>query len=248
MLKKAVIIDDEAACIRTLEIYLKKYFPDWTLAGTALNGNDGLRLINEQEPQLAFVDIQMPLMNGLDMVNRMPAGHTRVVFTTAFDQYAIRAIKLSAFDYLLKPIEPEELKACIERWENEEQQSDNSRQKDMLKHVLEGHTIPYIALSTLKGLLFIKPEDIMYCEAESNYTNVHMQDGSMHLVSKSLVHFEDVLDSNRFFRIHKSYIINLHCITQYIRGEGGEVVLQNGICIPLSRNRKDEFLGLFGKV
>lgn len=248
MLKKAVIIDDETACIRTLEIYLKKYLPGWTLAGTALNGTDGLRLIAEEQPQLAFVDIQMPLMNGLDMVQQLPPGPTQVIFTTAYDQYAIRAIKLSAFDYLLKPIEPDELTACVQRWEQQAGNSGSKRQKEVLKQALQGSPLPYIGLSTLKGLLFIRPEEIMYCEAESNYTNVYMQDGTQHLLSKSLVHFEDMLDPERFFRIHKSYIINLHCVAQYIRGEGGEVVLRSGVCLPLSRSRKDEFLALFGKI
>ncbi len=244
---KALIIDDEKHCIITLQ-HLLKQVADVQIVATTQVSTDAKKLIESHQPQLVFLDIEMPIMNGFDVLQQFESLPFKVVFTTAYDQYALKALRLNALDYLLKPIALEDIEEVLNKYRNNEMDN-NKVQLQNLHLFANGRMQDTIALSTQQGLLFVKIDEIMYLEAESCYTKIYMQDKTKHLASKTLAAFEEVLqDSPSFFRAHKSYVVNLKCIKQYIRGEGGELIMLDGASIAVSRNKKQEFLNLFTKV
>jgi two-component system LytT family response regulator len=244
---KALIIDDEKHCIITLN-HLLSAIEDVTIVATTQDSTQAKELIDKHQPDIVFLDIEMPLMNGFDVLNQFETLPFKVVFTTAYDQYAIKAIRLNAMDYLLKPIDAKDISTVIEKFKmNELQISKN--QLTHLQQFINGKMQDTIALSTQDGLLFVKIEEIMYFEASGCYTYIVMNDKSKHLASKTMSNFEEVLQDNPlFFRAHKSNIVNLKFIKQYIRGEGGEIIMQDGYNIALSRTKKQDFLSLFKKI
>jgi two-component system, LytTR family, response regulator len=245
---KAVIIDDEQHCITTLQWALKEYCKEVKVVATAHNGAEGIFIINTYKPDLIFLDVEMPAMNGIDMLLHFDDIKFDVIFTTAYDQYAVKAIKLNALDYLLKPIDKDELMISIEKVRARQTQI-SRLQVDALHEVHKTKVANKIALSTLKGLQFINLDDLIRIEGESNYCNFILRDKKKILLSKKLGDAEEILKGNdNFFRVHKSHIINLKFVERYIRGEGGEIIMEDGTSISLSRNKKDEFLELFAKV
>ncbi|GEP50632.1 DNA-binding response regulator [Flavobacterium noncentrifugens] len=244
---KVIIIDDEKHAIVTLQHELEK-FADVQVLATTQKSQDAKALIEQHKPDLIFIDIEMPFMNGFEVLEQFENIDFKVVFTTAYNQYAIKAIRMNALDYLLKPIDSDELRAALDMFVNNEMAS-SSEQIQQLSRFNSGKITDTLALSTQEGLHFVKTDDIMYLEASGCYTYIFMNNNTKHLVSKNLAIFEEVLKDNPiYFRPHKSHIINLKCIKQYIRGEGGELIMQNNSSITLSRNKKQEFLGLFNKV
>jgi two-component system LytT family response regulator len=244
---KAIIIDDEKHCIITLEHVLKQN-KNVTVVATTQDSTKAKALIEEHQPDLVFLDIEMPKMNGFDVIAQFNPVPFKVVFTTAYDQYALKALRLNALDYLLKPIDEDEIAIALDKFKNQEA-AITTEQVQNLHLFTNGKLQDTIALSTQEGLLFVKIDDIMYLEASSNYTMIVMHDKSKHLASKTLATFEDVLQDNPlFFRSHKSHVVNLKFIKQYIRGDGGELIMLDGKNIPLSRTKKQEFLDLFTRV
>lgn len=244
---KAIIIDDEKHCIVTLK-HLLKQFDAIDVVATTQYSTDAKKLIEEHQPNLIFLDIEMPEMNGFDVINQFENPTFKVIFTTAYDQYALKALRLNALDYLLKPIDKKDVSLALDKYRNQELIISKDQVQNL--HLFtNGKMQDTIALSTQQGLLFVKIDDIMYLEADSCYTHIVMNDKTKHLASKTMATFEEVLlDNSLFFRAHKSHIVNLKFIKQYIRGEGGELIMQDGNTISLSRNKKQEFLGLFKKV
>jgi two-component system, LytTR family, response regulator len=244
---KAIIIDDEKHCIITLQ-HLLAQISDVEIVANTQDSTAAKGLIEIHEPHIVFIDIEMPHLNGFDVLQQFETLPFKVVFTTAYDQYAIKALRLNALDYLLKPIDKNDIATVIDKYKNQEINNNKEQLKNL--HLFNNGTMQdTIALSTNKGLLFVKIEDIMYLEAESCYTHIVMNDKSKHLASKTMAAFEEVLQDNPlFFRAHKSNIVNLKFIKQYIRGEGGELIMQDGTSIALSRNRKQEFMNLFTKI
>jgi two-component system, LytTR family, response regulator len=244
---KAIIIDDEKHCIVTLE-HLIAQLDGIAIVASTQDSTQAKNLIEEHQPDIVFLDIEMPEMSGFDVINQFDKLPFKVIFTTAYDQYALKALRLNALDYLLKPISINDIQDALTKYENKEL----SISKDQIQnlHVFaNGKMQDTIALSTQQGLLFVKIDDIMYLEASSCYTYIVMSDKTKHLASKTMATFEEVLNDNAlFFRTHKSHIVNLKFIKQYIRGEGGELIMQDGNNIALSRNRKQEFLNLFKKI
>jgi two-component system, LytTR family, response regulator len=244
---KAIIIDDEKHCIVTLE-HLIAQLDNIVIVAATQNSTQAKNLIEEHQPDIVFLDIEMPEMSGFDVINQFDKLPFKVIFTTAYDQYALKALRLNALDYLLKPISINDIQDALTKYENKEL----SISKDQIQnlHVFaNGKMQDTIALSTQQGLLFVKIDDIMYLEASSCYTYIVMSDKTKHLASKTMATFEEVLNDNAlFFRTHKSHIVNLKFIKQYIRGEGGELIMHDGNNIALSRNRKQEFLNLFKKI
>ena len=242
-----LIIDDENHCIITLQ-HLLSDFKNVAVLATTQDSTKAKELVEQHKPDLVFLDIEMPILNGFDVLNQFGTIPFKVVFTTAYDQYAIKALKLNALDYLLKPIDYNDIEQVLEKFKAEEMHIS----KDQLNHLhqfVNGKMQDTIALSTQEGLHFVKIDEIMYLEASSCYTYIVMNDKTKHLASKTMANFEEVLqDNSLFFRAHKSHIVNLKFIKQYIRGEGGEIIMQDGKNVALSRNKKQEFLSLFKKV
>ncbi len=244
---KTIIVDDEKHCIVTLT-HLLESFSDVQIVASTQDSTQAASLISKHSPQLVFLDIEMPQMNGFEVIGQFPSPDFKVVFTTAYNQYALQALRLNALDYLLKPIDRQGIAEALDKFNRHELSINNDQVKNL--HLFtNGKMQDTIALSTTQGLLFVKIEDIMYLEADSCYTHIVMNDKSRHLASKTMATFEEVLtDDPLFFRAHKSSIVNLKYIKQYIRGEGGDLIMQDGKAIALSRNRKQDFLGLFKKV
>ncbi len=244
---KAIIVDDEKHAIITLEHLLKK-FEEVEILATIQDSTLAKEIILEKKPDLLFLDIEMPSLNGFELLQQFETIDFKVVFTTAYDQYAIKALKINALDYLLKPIDPSEIRLALDKYLND-QIFTSDEQISHLNQFKINQMSETLALSTHKGLIFIKIKDVMYFEADGSYTHVVMNNGEQHLVSKSLANFEEVLvDNPLFFRSHKSNLVNLNSIKQYIRGEGGELIMMNDKSIVLSRNKKQEFLNLFKKI
>lgn len=245
---KAAIIDDEYHGINALQHLVRKYCPEIEIVFTTQHSPDAPALLEKHKPNLVFLDIEMPLQNGIELLKQFSTLPFKVIFTTAYDQYAIQAIRLNALDYLLKPVDRQELRAAVDKYIQNELLT-TPVQVAELQRMQHEKVLDTIALSTSQGLTFVKLADIMLLEAVSCYTSIIMKDGTKHLVSKTLALFEEALEGQAgFFRAHKSYMVNLKFIKQYLKGEGGEIILQNNQAIALSRNKKQEFLALFTKV
>jgi two-component system, LytTR family, response regulator len=245
---KAAIIDDEMHCIKTLSYLLNRQHADIELVFTSTDSSTAKALVEVHKPDILFLDIEMPVLNGLQFLSQFSELPFKVIFTTAYDQYAIRAIRLNALDYLLKPIDKKELKDAVEKF-GQERDNTSKEQINHLHLFKEKKIAGTLALSTSQGLLFVKTGEILYLEADDCYTHVMMKDGKKHVVSKTLGNFDDILTEEKvFFRAHKSFLINLSYIKQYIRGDGGDIIMQDDRSIALSRNKKEEFLLMFAKV
>lgn len=246
---RCIIVDDENNCIEMLEWLLKTYCPQVTIDAMCNTAELGLEAINKHKPDVVFLDIEMPRMNGFDMLEQFDKLTFDVVFTTAYDKFAIKAFRYSALNYLLKPIDPDDLKETIRRLE-EKQSIPTREQIDLLlqnvKQVSK-NTIPRIALTTNDGMIFVSTQDIIYCEAESNYTNIVLVGSKKIMVSKVLKDIDEALAGPDFFRVHNSFLINLNHIKKFVRGEGGYVVMDDGATISISRSRRQEFMELFSK-
>lgn len=244
---KVIIIDDEKHAIITLQHLLQK-LDDVEILETIQDSSKAKEIIENRKPDLLLLDIEMPILNGFELLQQFDELDFKVIFTTAYDQYAIKALKINALDYLLKPIDADELRAALDKYLTNDIFTSNE-QIAQLNQFNISQMAETLALSTQKGLVFIKIKEIMYFEASGSYTYVALENGEVHLVSKSLSNFEEVLQDNPlFFRSHKSSLVNLNFIKKYIRGEGGELIMQNDKSIVLSRNKKQEFLNLFRKI
>lgn len=242
----AIIIDDEQKGRIALRQKLQDYCAGVRLTGEAENGEEGIRLIEKNKPDIVFLDIEMPRMDGFEMLHRLPEKKFHLIFTTAYDQYAIKAFKVAAFDYLLKPIDIEELKSAVSKIDT---QSPVITEKKLavLEQSLDGKNIfNKIAIPTLEGLLFFNISDIIHLEASSNYTTIYFKDHPKLTASKTLKDFEELLPPNIFFRTHHSHIINLNYIKRYLKGDGGQIEMQNGNYVDVARRKKDEFLKVIG--
>jgi two-component system, LytTR family, response regulator len=244
----AIIIDDEAKGRLALREKLSAYCPQIKVLAEAANGAEALLLIQHHQPQLVFLDIEMPRMNGFEMLNELPEKNFHIIFTTAYDQYAIKAIKYAAFDYLLKPIDIEELRTAVSKLDNTKT-NQTKKQVELLRENMQEpkKQLNKLAIPTLEGLLFYDIGDIVHLEANSNYTNIYLANKTKITASKTLKELEELLPENIFFRTHHSYLINLNYIKRYIKGDGGQIELQNGIYVDVSRRKKEEFLKVIGQ-
>jgi two-component system LytT family response regulator len=242
---RAVIIDDELKGRIALKQKLADYCPEVQLAGEASGGEEGLKLIEKHQPQIVFLDIEMPRMDGFEMLHRLPQKTFHLIFTTAYDQYAIKAIRYAAFDYLLKPVDIEELKSAVHKISLE--QPANKDRLEVLEHNLHHKmALSKIAIPTVEGLLFYDISNIINLEAQSNYTVIYFLNHPRLIASRTLKEFEELLPADTFFRPHHSHIINLNYIKKYIRGDGGQIEMQNGHFVDVARRKKEEFLKLVG--
>jgi two-component system LytT family response regulator len=242
----AIIIDDEQKGRLALREKLHQYCPEVVLTGEAEDGVEGLRLIREKKPAIVFLDIEMPRMDGFQMLGQLPDKQFHLIFTTAYDQYAIKAIKYAAFDYLLKPVDIDELKAAIERVQDQTLEPTAEKLEVLQQNLQTKHFLDKIAIPTMEGLLFFNTADIIHLEAQSNYTVIHFANHPKLLASRTLKDFGELLPPHIFFRTHHSHIINLNYIKRYIKGDGGQIEMQNGNCVMVARRKKEEFLQKFG--
>ncbi len=245
---KAILIDDEQHCIKTLQWTLAQYCSDIDVVATANDAAEGKRLIEINKPDIVFLDIEMPVMNGIEMIKSIPEIQFEIIFTTAYDKYAINAFRLNALDFLLKPIDKDHLIDAVKKVKNR-RNGVQANQIENLYHTHKNKVADKIAIPTADGLQFISLQDIIRIEANGSYCNFYLTDGKKILLSKKLGDVEEILCSHEnFFRVHKSNMINLKYVEKYIKGEGGEIQMIDKTVIVLSRTKKAEFLELFAKV
>lgn len=247
-LLKAILIDDEPECLRSLAHDLGIHCHGVDIVAQCNNGKEAIKLIHTYNPDVLFLDIDMPYINGFDLLEMVPNVDFEVIFTTAFDKYAIQAFRISAVDYLLKPIDTDALIAAVEKVRILREKGNSSKQISFLIQQikdLENNSVRKIALPTFDGLEFVHMDDILYCQSDGAYTHVYFTNGSKMYISKTLRYLEDALCNFHFFRVHNSYIVNLNHVKQYTKADGGLLVLSNGYKVKVSRSRKDELLGLF---
>lgn len=240
----AIIIDDELKGRKLLEVLIEKHCPMVNIIGQASSAKEGKELIEQLNPDLVFLDVEMPGGSGFDLLNQLNEVNFSLIFTTAFNQYAIKAIKFSAVDYLLKPIDEEELVKAVNKVVKKEKSRDITDEvKNMIQHYQKPQSLNNkIALSTMEGLEFVEIDKIIRCEADSKYTFVYVKDKKKLHVTKNLKEFEELLNEYNFFRIHHSHLVNLSYITKYHKGRGGYVVLEDGSTIGVSQRKKEDFL------
>ena len=239
---RAIIIDDEVHCAETLEWQLTNFCPTVELIGVYSSPIEGLAAIKNEKPDLVFLDIEMPKMNGFQLLKSIDKVDFGVIFTTAFDQFAVQAFKVSAVDYLVKPIDDDELKLAVEKGEKRNPKSSAVSVEFLLEQMQENKLSDRLFLPTLNGLEFIEKELVVRCESDSNYTTVFLKNEDKMVISKTLKEFEDLLPEKHFFRVHNSHIINLLYVQKYVRGDGGHLVMKNGNIVPVSRAKKQLLL------
>ena len=243
----AIIIDDEPKGRLALREKLNLYCTNVKVVAEASNGKEAISLIQQHHPQLLFLDVEMPVMNGFEMLNNIKERNFHIIFTTAYDQYAIKAIKYAAFDYLLKPIDIEELRFSISKIDQIENKTLGKQVEIMQQNLqLPKKNFNKLAVPSLEGLLFFDVSSIIHLEAHSNYTIIHFTNHPKVTASKTLKEFEELLSADIFFRPHHSHIINLQFIKRYIKGDGGQVELENGTYVDISRRKKEDFLKAIG--
>lgn len=244
----SIVVDDEQRSRLSLQILLQDFCKNVKVAALCASVQEALQAIDEHKPDIVFLDIQMDGETGFDLLSKVRKIDFEIIFTTAYSEYAIKAIKFSAIDYLLKPIDIEELKAAVARVETKVNGNFSSRLENLVQNLKANNPVQRfkLALPSSDGLIFVKVDEILYCEASSNYTYIYMADGKCHIVSRTLKEYEDLLTEQDFFRIHKSYLINLNAIKKYVRGDGGYVIMNNDKSLDVAKRKKDDFLTRIG--
>lgn len=243
----AYILDDEPNCTDVLQVLLAKYCPEVQVSGIFNDPELALEAIQRERPQLLFLDIEMPMLNGFDLLRRCDPLDFKVIFTTAYDQYAVKAIKFNALDYLLKPVDKDELTAAVQK---ARQSTVPSAAQLESTRLLRNNSMPErIALPVGQELLLVEVAEIQYLESDGAYVSVVINGQNKPIVlSKSLREFEELLNNPGFFRAHNSFLVNLRFIKKIIRTDGGELVMANGRSLPVARAKKNELMELIAKV
>ncbi len=239
----AVIIDDEKNNLINLQRLLEKHCPQVSVIATAQNAEEGKAALTNLRPDLILLDIQMPGINGIEMLQQLPRLDFEVIFVTAYDQYAIAAVKLAALDYLLKPININELQQAIDKAAARIQEKQHNGQLESFLHLLQKQSLKEehrIALATLKETRLVYPRQIIRCESNNNYCFFHLDTGENLLVSKPIYEYEPLLADYGFIRCHQSHLVNKRYVRSWLKQDGGSLQLENGALIPVSRGKKEE--------
>jgi two-component system, LytTR family, response regulator len=246
-----VIIDDEQNNIDNLSILLQKYCAQVTILATALNADEGEQIILKHKPDLVFLDIQMPSKNGFDLLKSLKSFDFEIIFVTAYDQYGIQAVKFSAIDYLLKPINIDDLKDAVQKAALKSAQKKHNVQLENLIHLIQQKQekqFHRIALQSTKETRFVEPNKILRCESSNNYTTFFLSDGEKILTSKPIFEYEDMLQDYGFVRCHQSHLVNKAYIKSWIKEEGGYLLMEDKAQIPISRHKKEGLKSILGQM
>ena len=243
---KAVLIDDEPKNIRVLKKLLTEFCPQVSIVGEASGIEDALPVIRQGQPDVVFLDIEMPYGNAFDLLDKLIPIEFEVIFITAFDSYALRAFKYSALDYLLKPVSIEELVTAVNRVEKKLQHNTNAHLLNLLSNIGQQPDRQRIAIPQKDEIFFIQVGEIVYCEASGGYTRIFRHGGKTFVSSRAIREYEEILPQEIFLRIHNSYIVNLRFVKKYQKGRGGMVEMENGATIEVAARRREEFLARLG--
>jgi two-component system, LytTR family, response regulator len=245
---RTLLVDDEPKNTRILRKLLEDYCPKVQIIGDAGDIKAAYTLIRELKPDLVFLDIEMPYGNAFDLLDQLMPIDFSIIFITAFDDYTLKAFKYSAIDYLLKPVDIEELKVAVNKAsEKIQNRSINVQLENLLENLKHNQmALQKIAIPTSDGIVFLNVDAIIRCEANGSYTTIYSNDNQKMVTSKGIKDYEDMLPATIFCRIHNSHLINLNRIKKYHKGRGGYVVMEDGTSIEVASRRKEEFLSKFG--
>lgn len=239
----SIIVDDEPDCCESLATLLELYCPEVKVMDICYGAEAALKSITEQPPQILFLDIEMPFLNGFELLEKLGHINFELVFTTSYDHYAIKAIRFSALEYLLKPIDREELKLAVQKAVKRNAAA-LPQQLEMLLEKMRQPSIPIhkIAIPTMDGFKLVLAENIIKCESDGNYTHLCLKDKTKITASRNLKEMEEILEDYPFIRVHNSHLVNINEIEQYIKGEGGYLIMSDGLSVNVSRSRKELLL------
>lgn len=246
----AVLIDDEIHCTESLALIMEVSVPEIKVLGKFNDASKALKFLQNNPVDLLFLDIEMPEMNGFELLSKLNRLPFDVVFVTAYDQYAIKAFTYSAISYLLKPVDGDDLRETIDRWLEKKSKSLSLNQLQLMRDLLVNTSNPKtkVALPTNDGLEFLEIQSITRCESESNYTRIYCTDNNRYLICRTLKEVEKILQENGFIRVHHSHLINPQYIRKFIRHDGGFIVMNDGQQISVSRTKKDRLFELFANI
>ncbi len=242
---KAIIVDDEKNNRITLHKLVERFCPQVTIVSECDSVDCAISVLTSTPIDVVFLDVEMPSKNGFDLLAHFNYQCPfNVIFTTAYSQYAVKAFRFSALDYLLKPVDPEELVQAVHKLSNKISDENKNKQFELLEQKISNKDVgkKQLAISTLEGIYFVTLDEIIHIDADSSYTKIYLISGEMIMSSKPLKYFEELLEDFDFVRVHQSHIINLKLIRRYVRGDGGQVIMTNGTEIEVSRRKKDDLL------
>ena len=242
---KAVIVDDELSGIEVLEYALKRHCPEIEIVHTFSSSTEALEKIPSLMPDVLFVDVEMPQLNGFELVEKLASLNIQVIFITAYNEFALKAFRVSALDYLLKPVDIDELKAAVAKLKSLAK-PDNQAMDALLEYIKSQKQINKISLSTEKGIHFIDATEVLYCLSSGPYSVFYLKSGQELVCSKSIGEYEKLLGDKGFYRIHNSSLINVEHLKRFVRTDGGYVEMSDGKTLTVSRRKKDEFLSYLG--
>lgn len=248
---KALIIDDEQKARKLLTVLLQDHCSEISQIEQAPNLPEGVKKIHQYKPDIVFLDVEMPEYSGLELIDfiDLEKHQFEIIFTTAYAQYAIRAFELSAIDYLLKPLRPDKLKDAVTKVANSIQRNQLGNRIEALKESFEKKEFNKIAIPNSEGLLFLNIDEIVAIEADGPYSKITTKNDGEILVSKPMKHFASLLEDNQFFyKPHRSYFINMKCVKQFVKKDGGYILMDNGQVISISKDNKEDFLELIARL
>lgn len=241
----AILIDDEQDCVRLLTLQIRQHCPELQVIGAFTDSREGLAAIRSQHPDIVFLDIEMPGMNGFTLLEELGEISFSLIFITAYNEFALKAFRYSALDYLLKPLDTAELLQAVGRAAQRSRVEQS--QINMLRSQLqENRYSQKIAVPSNTGVAFVDLKELSYCEAESNYTRLFLTGGKMYLLSKTLREVQQVLEERNFLRVHRQFLVNLDHIKSYHKGDAAYIELENGVTIPVAKNQKERLVQKFG--
>lgn len=242
----AIIIDDERHAIESLKYELSQNCPEINIIGESTKAKEAIKLVNELRPNLLFLDIEMPWMSGFELLQKIDNLSFEVIFVTAYDRYAIKAFKFSAIDYLLKPVNGDDLKNAVKKVVNKKTDFNQTHLQALIQNLTQQEEkLEKIVLPTVEGLEFIQVKNIVRCESDSNYCRIILDSGRTVYLAKTLKEIESLLVDHAFHRVHHSHLIAEQYILKYSNADGGYIEMKNGDIIPLSRSKKNDFLNRF---
>lgn len=249
MIIRSVIIDDETHNLENLKRLLEQNCSNIEVVGIANSADDGIELIMKKQPDLVFLDIEMPNKNGFEMLETMGNVNLEIIFVTAYNQYALKAVKSCALDYLLKPVAISELKEAVSKVsEIVSKKKENQKLKLLVQNLKNINQPQKIALPTAEELYFVTINDIVRCKSENNYTLFFLIDGSSILVSRTLKEWDDLLESHQFIRTHQSHLINSIHVKSYVKKDGGYILMNDGSMVSVSKHKKEQTLNMLSSL
>jgi two-component system LytT family response regulator len=240
---KAIIVDDEPLCCQSLQLLLEQNCPDVSIVEIYNNGVSALEGIRSKQVDLVFLDVEMPRMSGFEMLEALGSISFKLIFTTSYDKYALNAFRVSAVDFLLKPIDRRELVDAVDKVRKATDVVNNQQIELLLEKINHpSRTLTKIAMPSIEGLEMVPIDNILYGESNDNYTYIFLKNKKKMLVTRSLKELEELLEEHSFVRVHRSFLVNLNEVERYVRGDGGYVMMSDGKMIDVSRSKKEELL------